>query len=100
MALTRTVKILLLAEFAFALVFGNAGLLHRKDFDHAFMENYRHPSVAAQAELHHQQILNELCRLEISGLAFACLASVTIGGAFLRSRERNKSVGSGPKASA
>lgn len=70
------------AVFALVLAFVIPTNLHRRDFDRAFSEWLHHPSSASEAELRHQQHLNEVENLKFEGavalLIFASLSTALL----------------------
>lgn len=87
---------LLSIELLGAIIFGQGGFLHRKDFDRTFFAWYQNRTPENQAELDRQRRLNELWRWEFSGIVFIGMATITFLGAgayrHLRKRDAHLSV--------
>ena len=77
----KPLAILLSVEVVLAIIFGQVGLFHRKDFDRAFFAWHENRTPENQAELDRQRRLNELARWEFSGITFGGMAAITLLGA-------------------
>jgi hypothetical protein len=73
----RKLLSILSAELLVALLLGQWGFLHRKDFDRAFFAHLKNPTPETGLELDKQNRINEVHRLAISAVAFSGMATVT-----------------------
>ncbi len=74
----RLLIILLSVELLVAILLGQCGTLHRRDFNLAFSSWYKNPTPENRAELDRQRHINVLCDLGISAVAFGSMAVVTL----------------------
>jgi len=74
----KLLVILLSVELLVAILFGQSGFLHRKDFDRAFFTWHKNPTPESRAEVDRQRHISELHRLGFSAVAFGGMAIVTL----------------------
>jgi hypothetical protein len=84
--------ILLSMELVIAILCGQLGFLHRRDFDRAFVAWYHNRTIENQAELDRRKRLNELSRWEFSGIVFGGTATITLLGAGVYRHLRRRAV--------
>jgi len=70
--------ILLSGELLVAIVLGQSGTLHRREFNRAFSSWYENPTPENRAELERQKHINVLHDLGFSAVTFCVMAVVTL----------------------
>jgi hypothetical protein len=76
--MSKLLVILLTVELLIAVLFGQGGFLHRRDFDRAFFAWHQNPTPESRLELDRQRHINELHRWGFSAVAFGGMAVVTL----------------------
>jgi len=85
----KSLVILLIVELVLAVALGQAGTIHRREFDRAWWEWRQHPTNETREAFERQRRINEVWRLGFSGVVFSVLAGATIFVYWVRRSEPN-----------
>jgi len=84
--MSKLLVIVLSGELLIAVLFGQVGFLHRRDFNRAFFAWHQNPTPESKFELDRQRHINELYRWGFSAVAFGGMAIVTLLGPYTYNR--------------
>ena len=76
--MSKLLVIVLAVELLIAVLFGQGGFLHRRDFDRAFFAWHQNPTPENKMELDRQRDINEVYRWGFSAVAFGGMALLTL----------------------
>jgi len=86
----KLLVILLSVELLVAIVLGQIGALHRRDFDRAFFAWHENPTLESRKELDRQKQINVLYDLGFSAVVFGGMVIVTLLAVYAHNRHRSK----------